>query len=195
MRRADSLEETLILGKIEGKRRRVQQRMRWHHRLNGHEFEQTLGDNEGQGSLVCCSPWGHKESDMTEWLNWTNPPPSSGRPEPFSFWPGLRLMEILGVHPLRLWVSKSGVRPWPHFTRPRTVLRWPLEPHQAEPTPDPTPACLELPGKNRASAKASVLQTAPSRAQEHVWILQKQFYLLNKHLNACGWSCAEKSHY
>ena len=39
-----------------------------HHRFNGHEFEQTLGDSEGQGSLACCSPWGHKESDMTEQL-------------------------------------------------------------------------------------------------------------------------------
>ena len=37
--------------------------------LNGHEFEQALGDREGQGSLVCCSPWGCKESDTTEWLN------------------------------------------------------------------------------------------------------------------------------
>ena len=41
----------------------------WHHQLNGHEFEQTLGDIEGRGSLVCCSPWGHKESNMTERLN------------------------------------------------------------------------------------------------------------------------------
>ena len=41
----------------------------WHHRLNGHEFEQVLGDGIGQGSLVCCSPWDHKESDMTERLN------------------------------------------------------------------------------------------------------------------------------
>ena len=41
----------------------------WHHWLNGHEFEQTLGDGEGQESLVCCSPWGHKELDMTEQLN------------------------------------------------------------------------------------------------------------------------------
>ena len=40
----------------------------WHHRLNGHEFEQTLGVGDGQGSLVGCSPWGHKESDMTEKL-------------------------------------------------------------------------------------------------------------------------------
>ena len=40
-----------------------------HHRLNGHEFEQSPGDSEGQGSLGCCSPWGHKELDMTERLN------------------------------------------------------------------------------------------------------------------------------
>ena len=41
----------------------------WHHQLNGHEFEQTPGDGEGQGSLACYSPWGLKESDMTEQLN------------------------------------------------------------------------------------------------------------------------------
>ena len=41
----------------------------WHHRLNGHEFEQASGDAEGQGGLVCCSPRGHKESDTTEQLN------------------------------------------------------------------------------------------------------------------------------
>ena len=40
-----------------------------HHQLKGHEFEQAPGDGEGQGSLECCSPWGHKESDMTEQLN------------------------------------------------------------------------------------------------------------------------------
>ena len=44
--------------------------VRWHLRLNGQEFEQTLGVGDGQGSLACCSPWGHKESDPTEWLNW-----------------------------------------------------------------------------------------------------------------------------
>ena len=41
----------------------------WHHQLNEHEFEQALGDDEGQGSLVCCSPWGCKELDTTERLN------------------------------------------------------------------------------------------------------------------------------
>ena len=43
----------------------------WHHWFNGHEFEQAPGVGDGQGSLVCCSPWGHKELDTTEWLNWT----------------------------------------------------------------------------------------------------------------------------
>ena len=41
----------------------------WHLQLNGHEFEQALGDSEGQGKLACCSPWGCKELDMTEQLN------------------------------------------------------------------------------------------------------------------------------
>ena len=48
----------------------------WHHQLDGHEFEQALGIGDGQGSLVCCSPWGLKASEMTERLNWselTNP--------------------------------------------------------------------------------------------------------------------------
>ena len=54
----------------------------WHHQLNGHEFEQASGVGDGQGSLVCCSPWGHKESDMTERLNWItfNQSSVSGKP-------------------------------------------------------------------------------------------------------------------
>ena len=55
MWRADSLEKTLMLGKIEGRRRRGWQRMRWHRWLNGPEFEQTLGDSEGQMNLAWCS--------------------------------------------------------------------------------------------------------------------------------------------
>ena len=46
----------------------------WHHRLDGHEFEQAVGVGEGQGSLVCCSPGGCEELDMTERLNTTNQP-------------------------------------------------------------------------------------------------------------------------
>ena len=43
----------------------------WHHQLNGHGFRWTPGVGDGQGGLACCGSWGHKESDMTEWLNWT----------------------------------------------------------------------------------------------------------------------------
>ena len=48
---------------------KFKEKVGWHHWLNGYEFEQTLGDSEGHGSPVCCSPWGHKELDTTKWLN------------------------------------------------------------------------------------------------------------------------------
>ena len=74
MWRADSFEKTLMLGKIEGRRRRGWQRMRWfgwHHRQKGHGLGWTPGDGDGQGGLACCGSWGCKELDMTEQLNWT----------------------------------------------------------------------------------------------------------------------------
>ena len=72
MWRIDSLEKTLMLGGIESKRRRGWPRMAgWHHRLDGREFEWTPVVGEGQGGLKCCNSWGHKESDTTERLNWT----------------------------------------------------------------------------------------------------------------------------
>ena len=76
MRRADSLEKTLMLGGIRGRRRRGWQRMRW---LDGitdsmDVSEWTPGVGDGQGGLACCDSWGSKESDTTEWLNWTEPP-------------------------------------------------------------------------------------------------------------------------
>ena len=72
IQRTDSLEKTLMLGKIEGRRRsrREDEMAEWHHWLNGHKFEQAAGFAVGQESLACCSPWGLKESDMTEQLNW-----------------------------------------------------------------------------------------------------------------------------
>ena len=70
MQRAYSLEKTLMLGKIgEEKGTREDEMVGWHHRLNEHELEQVLGVGDGQGSLACCTPWGRKESDMTERLN------------------------------------------------------------------------------------------------------------------------------
>ena len=73
MWRIDSLGKTLMLGKIEGRRRRGWQMMIW---LDGitdlmDKLEQVPGVGDGQGSLVYCSPWGHKESDTNEQLNWT----------------------------------------------------------------------------------------------------------------------------
>ena len=66
MGRANSLEKTLMLGMIEGRRRRGdRQTVGRHHQFNGRESEQTPADSEGQESLVCCSPWGHKELDTS----------------------------------------------------------------------------------------------------------------------------------
>ena len=65
----------LRMGKIEGRRgqkRAEDEMVGWHHRLNGHESEQTPGGGVGQGSLACCSPWGHKQSDTTWQLNNNN---------------------------------------------------------------------------------------------------------------------------
>ena len=83
MWRVDSLEKTLMLGKIEGRRRRGQQRMRW---LAGitNSVDMSLSklqDSGGQGSLACCSPWGHKESDTTLWGNNNLPFPDGHRLE------------------------------------------------------------------------------------------------------------------
>ena len=80
MRRVDSLEKTLMLRKIEGRRRRGWQRMRW---LDGITDSMDMSVSKlqelvmGRESLACCSPWGCKESDMTEWLNWTEHQPLS----------------------------------------------------------------------------------------------------------------------
>ena len=63
-----------MLGKIEGGRRRKweDEMVGWHHQLDGHEFEQAPGSGDGQGGLMCCSPWGHKELDTTEQMNWAD---------------------------------------------------------------------------------------------------------------------------
>ena len=75
MWRVDSLENTLMLGGIGGRRRRGWQRTRWmagwHHWLDWRESEWTLRVGDGQGGLACCDSWGRKKSDTTERLNWT----------------------------------------------------------------------------------------------------------------------------
>ena len=67
MRTANSLAKTLMLERLKQKKKATEDEMvGWHHRFNAHELGQTPRDGEGQGSLVCCSPWGHEELDMTE---------------------------------------------------------------------------------------------------------------------------------
>ena len=90
IRRTDAEAEALILWPPDGKNwligkdpdagkdsrqeekgTREDEMVEWHHWLDRHQFEQALGVGDGQGGLMCWSPWGHKESDTTEWLNWT----------------------------------------------------------------------------------------------------------------------------
>ena len=78
----------------------------WHHQLNGHEFGWTLGVGDGQGGLACCSSWGHKELDMTEWLNWTE---------------------------LNMWDLSSLTRDWTFATCTGITKSQPLD-HQGSPT-------------------------------------------------------------
>ena len=75
MGRTDSFEKILMLGKIEGRRRRWWQRMRWLDGISnsmGMSLSKLWENSEGWGGLACCSPWGCKELDMTEQLNWTD---------------------------------------------------------------------------------------------------------------------------
>jgi len=104
MRRVDSLEKTLTLGGIGGRRRRGRQRMRrWHHRLDGREFDWSPGVGDGQGGPACCNSWGHKESDTTEQLNWTG----------YSSVPSM-LLQMAMLHSF-LWLSSILLLYTPHF--------------------------------------------------------------------------------
>ena len=109
MRRTDSFEKTLMLRKTEGGRRRGWQRMRW---LDGHQqldgFEQAPGVGDGQGRLACCSPWGRKESDTTEWLNW--PKSSLNGDWPCSYYLCILLLVVVVL--VKISVVEIVVFPW-----------------------------------------------------------------------------------
>ena len=97
----------------------------WHHQFNGHELGQTPGDSEGQGGLACCSPWGRKESDMTQRLNNNNN--RKRESHPWSFYPILaKRFLLLGVcsNVMRIssWLTTiSSIAHYFRFT-PRFIL-------------------------------------------------------------------------
>ena len=78
----------------------------WHHRLDGHEFEWTLGVGDGQGGLACCDSWGHKESHTTEHLNWTELNWTSSL---------AKTMKLLMSYPK--YIPHSNIYEAGHFTR------------------------------------------------------------------------------
>ena len=79
--------------------------VRWHHQFYGYEFEQALGVGDGQGSLACCSSWGHKESDMTERLNWLM---ASVWDYTGPFYASVNLVIVLQGPPLSTWGREVG---------------------------------------------------------------------------------------
>ena len=117
MQRAGSLEKTLMLGKIEGRRRRGWQdeMIGCHHWLSGHDFEQTLGDGEGHRDLACCSPWGHKELDMTEWLN--NNKKAKMQKDIGSYWTDQAWGPGTLVYCLQRETNAAALENWPFLTK------------------------------------------------------------------------------
>ena len=124
----------------------------WHHRLNGHEFEQILGDGEGQEKLVCCSPWGCKGSDTTEWLNWTETITSSRGSSLTRNW--TRASWFAGRFFTNWAIRKDNIYPYKDIhinihsvissvQFSRSVMSDPLQPHGLQhtrlPCPSPTP--------------------------------------------------------
>ena len=110
MRRIDSLEKTLMLGGIEGSRRRGRQRMRWLDGITDSmdvSLSETLGVGDRQGGLACCDSWGRKESDTTEWLNWTelNRVPDFKQITVWSRWLGSPYRELTSCLPLWAYVT------------------------------------------------------------------------------------------
>ena len=89
----------------------------WHYQPNGHEFEQTLGDGEGQGSLVCCSPWGRKESDTTEQLN-------NNKIKNMTYMPILTTFILSILKVLTTAIRNEKEKRWKGRNESVTVYRW-----------------------------------------------------------------------
>ena len=138
MWRADSLEKTLMLGKTWRQEEKVvaQDEMAgWHHWFNGHEFVQTPEDGERQGSLPCCSPWSHKESDTAERLN-----NNSAWREQVVYGKSLYLLCNFAMNLNLFWKNKAHIRSDQISCSVVSDSLWPHElQHARPPYPSPTP--------------------------------------------------------
>ena len=134
-----------MLGEIKGRRRRAHRGRRGHHWLSGHEFEQTLGDREGQGSLACCSPWGHKGPDST---NWTTLSPTP--------------LQTDLMTPAWLLLSRSRMGSMQPVSDASSVLI----PASQQPSQKAAPSCLRCrlphPARTHTSCSSRLLLRAPS---------------------------------
>ena len=166
---ADSLEKTLMLGKIEGRRIGCQRirRLNGITKCNGHELQQTPGDGKGQEGLVCCSLWGCKELNTTEWLNNNK-----------------KADKIIHDTPGRLaqgpqWVFQAFLSPIPlPFSLPAPRAFLPFYPSPPSASPSGPSSCVHLPAYfNLLTTKDHLhlkLQTSPSNLQwdkHFVWQL------------------------
>ena len=121
MRRVDSLEKTLMLGLRdwgqEEKGTTEDEMAGWHHWLDGHESEWTPGVGDGQGGLACCDSWGHKESETTEWLNWTelNWDYLEGSGLTGLTWEGWKHQQSINITMVRFTILKTASCPQGHY--------------------------------------------------------------------------------
>ena len=141
----------------------------WHHWLSGHEFEWAPGVGDGQGSLVCCSPWGHKESDMTEWQNWTEPGEKKNA----------RDTQIMYTKVFLLW--KLNYICWPQNAELKTLGALKLPVHLPAPLTRPLISCpggwdYWLPGSHGGILLGTIC-TANDPQSHWVYALSQSHYL------------------
>ena len=96
----------------------------WHHWLNGHAFGWTPGIGDGQGGLACCGSWGHKESDTTEWLNWTELNWTEFYLSKFKCWSPTASLTVFGDRAFKEVINvKCGIEVGTSFNTPGVLIR------------------------------------------------------------------------
>ena len=133
----------------------------WHHWLNGHEFEQAPGVGDGLGSLASCIPWGRKESDMTEWLNWTERKERKVK--------SLSHVQLFGTP----WTVAYQVPPSKGFSRQEYLSTFPSLGNLPDPGIEPGSPALQ------ADALLSELPGKLNWTDSHIWAATKYWAVVN----------------